>query len=60
MKQPKRLNRAQKIIVSAANLDPDDWALVAEKEVYLEIINKKTGTRRSIDRYALPRKGGRR
>lgn len=59
MKQPRKLTREQKIAVSAANLNPDNWALEQETEFYLKIVNKVTGTRRTIDRYAIPRRGGR-
>lgn len=57
MKQPKRLTHDQKISVSAYGLTPDNWALEQQTEFYLKIINKTTGTRRTIDRYAIPRKG---
>ena len=58
MKQPKRLNRTQKEAVSAAGLLSDNWALVEETEFYLKIINKISGKIKRIDRYAIPRKGG--
>lgn len=57
MKQPKKLTREQKIAVSAAGLLPDNWMLEKETEFYLHIINKTTGTRRTVDRYAIPKKG---
>lgn len=60
MKQPKRLTREQKIAVSAAGLLPDNWMLEKETEFYPHIIHKITGTRRTVDRYAIPKKGGRR
>ena len=49
MKQPKKLTREQKIAVSAAGLLPDNWMLEKETEFYLHIINKTTGTRRTVD-----------
>lgn len=60
MKQPKKLTREQKQAVTAAGLLPDSWALVEQTEFYLKIINKTSGKVRRIDRYAIPKKGGRR
>lgn len=59
MKQPKRLTREQKEAVSASGFLPDNWMLERETDFYLHIIHKTTGTRRTVDRYAIPRKGGR-
>lgn len=58
MKQPKKLTREQKIAVSAAGLKADNWALAGQTEFYLKIINKESGTTKRIDRYAIPKKGG--
>lgn len=59
MKQPKKLTREQKIAVSAHGLNPDNWMLIEQTESYLKIIHKITNTCRTIDRYAIPKKGGR-
>lgn len=59
MKNPKRLTREQKIAVSAAGLNANNWMLVEQTEFYLKIIHKTYGKMRRIDRYALPKKGGR-
>ena len=59
MKQPKRLTREQKEAVSASGYLPDNWMLIEQTEFYLKIIHKITNTRRTIDRYAIPKKGGR-
>lgn len=56
MKNPKRLAREQKIAVSAAGLNPDNWMLVEQTEFYLKIIHKASGKIRRIDRYAIPKK----
>lgn len=56
MKQPKKLNRAQKEAVSAANLNPEHWMLVREMEFYIKIVNKETGKQKIIDKF---RKGKR-
>lgn len=58
MKQPKRLTREQKIATTAAGLDANNWALVEQMEFYLKIIHKTSGKTRRIDRYAIPKKGG--
>lgn len=58
MKRPKSLTREQKIAVSAAGYLPDSWQLVRETEFYLIIAHKLTGVRRTIDKYAVPKKGG--
>lgn len=51
LKQPKRLTRQQKECLSAHYLKPDNWALIEETEFYLKIINKTTGTRKTIDKF---------
>lgn len=50
MKQPKRLTREQKEIVSDCNLDPDNWMLQSEDESNMTIIHKKTGNMRLINK----------
>lgn len=58
MKQPKRLTKEQKIAVSAAGLNAENWMFVEQTEFYLKIIHKTSGKMRRIDRYAIPKKGG--
>lgn len=60
MKNPKRLTREQKIAVSSSVFLPDNWMLEKETEFYLHIVHKVTGTRRTVGRYAIPKKGERR
>lgn len=50
MKQPKRLTRNQKEILSANRLKADNWSLVEETEFYLKIINKESGKTRMVDK----------
>lgn len=57
MKQPKRLTRNQREVLSANNLNWRDWALVEETEFYLKIINKSTRARKNLDKFW---KGGKR
>lgn len=49
MKQPKKLTREQKECLSAHYLNCKDWMLVEETEFYYRIINKNTGTIKSVD-----------
>lgn len=51
MKQPKKLTKAQKECLSAYHLIPKNWALIEETEFYLKIINKQTGTRKTLDKF---------
>lgn len=55
MKQPKRLTRNQKEILSANHLKADNWALVEETEFYLKIINKESGKIRMADKFGRKR-----
>lgn len=59
MKQPKRLTLEQKQAVSAAGYLPDNWQLEQETEFYLKIVHRLTGTRRTVDRYGISRRGER-
>lgn len=56
MKQPKRLKRDYKLAVSAYGIIPDNWMLQKDGDVYITIINKKSGKTRIIDKYARPNK----
>lgn len=58
MKQPKKLTREQKEAVYASGYLPDNWMLVEQTEFYLKIIHKTSGKTRRIDRYTIPKKGG--
>ena len=51
MKNPKKLTRTQKEMVSAHGLNAEHWSLVQEMEFYLRIINKQTGQTRMIDKF---------
>ena len=52
MKQPKKLTRAQKEACSAHHLNAEHWLLIEETEFYLKLINKETGRRKTIDKFA--------
>lgn len=56
MKQPKKLKHDYKLAVSAYGLIPDNWMLKKDGDVYITIVNKKSGKTRIIDKYARPRK----
>lgn len=51
MKNPKKLTRMQKEIVSSHGLIAKNWALVEETEFYLKIINKDSGKTRMVDKF---------
>jgi hypothetical protein len=55
MKQPKKLTRSQKEACSAHHLNAEHWLLVEETEFYLKLINKATGSRRTIDKFTRKR-----
>lgn len=57
MKRPKRLTRYQKEACSAHYLNAEHWLLVEENEFYLKLVNKATGSRRTIDKFT-KRKAG--
>ena len=59
MKQPKKLTREQKMAVSVVGLNAENWMLIEQTEFYLKIIHKSSGKTRRIDRYAIPKRGGR-
>lgn len=48
MKQPKKLTRTQKEILSKENLVPDNWMLLNEDNISITVINKKSGKRKII------------
>lgn len=51
MKQPKKLTRTQKEIVSNHGLNADEWALIEETDFYYKLINKTSGVRKSVDKF---------
>ena len=51
MKNPKKLTRTQKEIVSSHGLNPNDWALIEETEFYYKLINKTSGIKKSVDKF---------
>lgn len=55
MKQPKKLTRQQKGTCSAHHLNAEHWLLVEETEFYLKLINKETGSRKTIDKFTRKR-----
>ena len=51
MKQPKKLNRAQKICLSSHYMNPKEWMLVEEIGSYLKVIHKTRGTIKLVDKH---------
>ena len=54
MKQPKKLTREQKQLVTANNLNPKNWMFVDDLGSYIKIINKETNHIKMITKF--PRK----
>lgn len=50
MKQPKKLTRDQKELVSSNCLNAKEWSLVRETESNVKIINKITGKTKVINK----------
>lgn len=60
MKQPKKLTRDLKQAVTAYGLKAEQWMLLKDGDIYVTIIHKENHITKVIDRYAIPKKGGRR
>lgn len=62
MKQAKRLTRECKEAVAAYGLNPENWMLQKDGDVYITIVHKHTGTVKRIDKYArsVRKNGGKR
>ena len=56
MKQPKKLKKDYKLAVSSYNLNPKNWMLLKDGDIYITIVNKMTGVTKIIDKYARARK----
>ena len=56
VKQPKKLKHDYKLAVSAYGLIPNNWMLQKDGDVYITIVNKKSGKTRIIDKYARKKK----
>lgn len=50
MKQPKKLSRMQKILVSAHKLNPDNWMLLEDGKDRITIRHKKSGKIKFIEK----------
>lgn len=50
MKQPKKLTRDQKKLVSKSGLNPSEWMCLLEDALYLNIVHKDTLKIKIIDR----------
>lgn len=48
MKQPKKLSRFQKMKVSKAGLNPEEWMCLLEDAEYIHIIKKDSSDRKII------------
>lgn len=52
MKQAKRLTRQYKEAVRAYGLNPENWMLQKDGDVYITIVHKIAGSVKRIDKYA--------
>lgn len=50
MKQPSKPTRAQKEIMSAHKLRPENWMVVYESKETLEIVSKRTSMRKTLQK----------
>lgn len=51
MKQPKKLTRTQKEILSSQDMRADEYMLEKESEFYLYLVHKTTGKRVKADNF---------
>ena len=51
MKQPKRLTREQKVVLSSHNMKPDEWLFIADIGSYYKVVHKQTGRIKLVDKY---------
>ena len=51
MKQPKKLKREYKALLSKKHLNPDNWMFLKEEEGSIVVIYKITNKRRVISKY---------
>lgn len=56
MKQPKKLTRDQKEVLTANGYSWKKWSLVEETEFYIKVINRETGKRLRLDKFFKGRK----
>lgn len=59
MKRPKSLTKEQKEIVSAHNLNLNDWLFVKETDFHIKVINKDMVRFRYLDKFIKKRSGNR-
>lgn len=50
MKQPKKATRNQKELMTKHGLIADNWMVVAESKTELEVISKRSGKRRTLEK----------
>lgn len=50
MKQPKKPTRNQKELITKRGLIASNWMVLAESEIELEVISKKSKQRRTLEK----------
>lgn len=51
MKQPRKLHRNEKEILSSHGFKANDWMLKKKTEFHLYLVNKKTGKSEIVDNF---------
>lgn len=57
MKQPKKLTREQKEIVSGHAENPKNWAFVSETDMTITVIHKTKGIIKKMDKFKKMKRG---
>lgn len=50
MKQPNKPTRNQKELISKNGLDPENWRVIFESKTTLEIVSRRSGRRRVLNK----------
>lgn len=50
MKQPRKPTRDNKELIASYGLSPDNWSVVYESKTDLEIISKRSGMRKVLEK----------
>lgn len=51
MKQPKKLTRNQKEILSKHYMNANEWSLIQETDFYLTVVHRETGRTKRLDKH---------
>lgn len=51
MKQAKKPTRSQKEVISSHGLIANQWGVAEETDLYLKLVNKENGQKKTIDKF---------